>query len=231
MFSYAHSQVQNQGFVAEATNWLRSHIESTIKLKGNCVVGLSGGSTPGPIYEQLGKEQLDWTRVFLFLVDERYISAAEKTSNQNLVKSTLLLHPSLPAENLVFPNASLSLQDCISDYSARLSALFSSKGGPDIVTLGLGPDGHIASLFPPLTEALLSSKAAVVHTTTDTFDVKDRITVGFSVLRDAKHSIFLLKGKEKLKAWCDMLADSENTLRWPAVQVLRGGKATLMIGL
>lgn len=124
-----------QNYSVEAAKWLREKIEEALKKQGFAIIGLSGGSTPGPIYEELGKANLDWSKVHVFLVDDRYTPREDKDSNQNLLDRTLLKNAKIPLSNLVFPDVKLPLEKCISDYDAKIIELF-KKGNPDVVTLG-----------------------------------------------------------------------------------------------
>lgn len=210
-------------FVAQSVTVLVGRITQSIDEFGSAIVGLSGGSTPKPIYEALGKENIDWNTVFLFLVDDRYIDAHDDESNQKLVRETLLMNASIPEKNIIFPDTTLPIDKCIADYEIRLAELL-SKGIPHMVTLGLGEDGHIASLFPPVPTAGYGDHL-VIHTETDDFAVHDRITTTMVVIGSADRKIFFLKGEGKKFVWDEMMQseDAEDMDRWP-------GKAALQLG-
>lgn len=210
-------------FVARGVEFLRDSIVDAITENKRCVIGLSGGSTPKPIYEALGKEKLDWTKVWIFLVDDRYIRADDPNSNQFLLRSTLLKNAAIPESQLIFPDTTLPLAECVKLYDRHMTDLL-KKGPADVVTLGMGDDGHIASLFPPLSEAAFGPKH-VIHTTTEKFAVKDRISVTLPVLENAEEAVFFLKGAEKKKVWEEMTTSNEEGGRWPAKDV---GNATVI---
>ena len=201
-------------FIVRGVAVLKTGILEAIAERKMCLLGLSGGSTPKAIYEALGHEKIDWSKVWIFLVDDRYIRADDPKSNQFLLRSTLLKNAAIPESQVFFPDTSLPLNDCIDLYDRHLKDLL-KKAAPDIVTLGMGDDGHIASLFPPLTDDMLGPKL-VIHTTTEQFDVKDRISVTIPVLKQARQSVFFLKGQGKKKVWTEMTADPANERRWPA---------------
>jgi 6-phosphogluconolactonase len=212
----------NQEFVTEAVDALVESIVQVLDQKDSCVLGLSGGSTPGPIYTDLGESMdIDWNNVWVFLVDERYTDSKSADSNQHLVRSTLLTHARIPEEHLLFPDTSKPLPDCVAGYAATLEEIF-GDGSPDIVTLGFGPDGHIASLFPPLTQEAFSDDGAI-HTTTEQFAVHDRISVTLPVLQAAEQRFFFLSGAAKQTVWQEMLDSSESATRWPAKPLLEKG--------
>lgn len=192
---------------------MRSAIAGAITERKRAVIGLSGGSTPRGIYEALGKEKLDWSRVWIFLVDDRYINADDPKSNQFLLRSTLLKHAPIPESQIVFPDTTVPYEECIQSYEDQLRSLL--KAPADLVTLGLGDDGHIASLFPPVPDEAFGDRV-VIGTETERFDVKQRISVTIPVLQAAHEAIFFLKGEAKKKTWKEMMTSKDGPNRWPA---------------
>lgn len=225
------AEAGDDAFVEAAVDWLSTSIREAVDSRGKCVIGLSGGSTPGPIYEALGKETLPWDKVFVFLVDERHVPPENADSNTNLQRRTLLAQNQVPSSNVVFPDCSLPIGECVDDYAAKLQKLFADHGQADILTLGLGPDGHYASLFPPVSADILASTAGVVHTTTEKFAVFDRITITQLVIKEAGRYVFFFKGAEKLAVWDEMIkefANESNETRWPAHGIVNTGKVTVV---
>ncbi len=218
-------------FTQKGASVVSAHMRFLIQQKGRITIGLSGGSTPKQLYTVMGQDGgIDWTKVFIFLVDERYVLSDHPDSNQLMVRETLLAHAKIPEKNIVFPNTTLSVEACISDYDKRLKSLL-GKDSPDLLILGMGDDGHIASLFPPLDDALLKSNGVLaVHTTTDRFAVHDRISVCLPLLSSAKIPLFFLKGEAKKQVWNEMVNDEENVSRWPAQAVLLQGRAMVVMG-
>ncbi len=202
-------------FTQEACTLMREAIVQAIAERGRAVIGLSGGSTPGPVYEALGKEQgIEWGKVWIFLCDDRHIRADDPKSNQFLLRSTLLKNAPVPDSHLIFPDTSLSHQECVDLYDRHLTDLL-KKGPADLVTLGMGDDGHIASLFPPLADEAFGPRHAIMNFT-DKFDVHERISVTLPVLSEARQKLFLLKGESKKKVWEEMTTDKKGPNRWPA---------------
>jgi len=231
---YHHMEVSEDKFVEESVKWLHQEMQRSIQERGKCLLGLSGGSTPGPIYEQLGKfGDIAWEKVWIFLVDERYISKENKDSNCNLVSRTLLLSAGdkIPRDHVIFPNTELPLQECVADYGNQIKALIDNHGSPSILTLGLGPDGHIASLFPPVVKEGFEDGKPVIHTTTTKFAVADRFTLTMPIITSAHQHVFFMKGKDKLDVWSQMLQTAnEGHERWPALDVLKQGHTNLILG-
>ncbi len=210
----------DEEFLKESLRVLVPLIQEPLGSKGRCVLGLSGGSTPRPIYEALGKVAgIDWPHVSIFLIDERHVPVDHPDSNQKLVRDTLLAHAPIAQDHCVFPNTALPIADCVFDYESRLNALF-VNGFPDAIVLGLGEDGHTASLFPPVIESAFGERLAI-HTETDKFAIHDRISVSARVLKESAHPVFFLKGEGKKKTWEQMLKSKEGEKRWPAKALQR----------
>ena len=224
---YARIITENEEeFVQGSVIVLTSLINAAILQNGACLFGVSGGSTPKKIYEELGKSaEIDWSKVWVCLVDERYIAADSDDSNQKLVRDTLLQHATIPEENLLFPDTTLPITECIEQYNAALSNI-----KPDVVTLGLGADGHTASLFPPVFEQAFDRTKYAVHTTTpsDEFAVHDRISMTVPTITRAGSKILLLRGQEKKAVLDAMEASTEGKERWPVKEIIASGGVTLI---
>jgi len=228
MINYLKTQSEVD-FINSGVRILKESIQDAISKRGECMLGLSGGSTPHPIYELLGKEEIDWAKVTIFLVDERYVPTDDDKSNQKMVRETLLNNASIPESNIILPNTKLSLEECVDDYTKKIKQMIDAQGYlPDVVTLGFGEDGHIASLFPPVSDAALSDQHFALHTQTDKFDVKDRITLTLNVIASAQNHIFFLKGEGKKKVWEEMMESKEDERRWPGKRVIESETATVV---
>ncbi len=214
-------------FVTASVTVLEKAIAGAIHRLGRCVLGLSGGSTPGPVYERLGrKTSIDWERVHLFLVDERCVPITDDRSNALLVGQTLLKHAAIPDLQRHFPDTALPPADGADAYDFALRALLPDDG-PDVVVLGMGDDGHVASLFPPLTPTDLSTTDYAIHTHVPVkddgeprFPVKDRISTTLRLLRTADTKVFLLHGEGKRTPWEATTEDGASPLQWPGSVLL-----------
>ena len=214
-------------FVRTATTVLERAIVQAIERKGKCVLGLSGGSTPGPVYAQLGrKKTIDWDKVHLFLVDERCVDPEDDRSNRKMVEETLLRDAGIPDLQRHFPDTSMVPGECARFYDHDLRQLLPDDG-PDVVTLGMGDDGHVASLFPPLSPADLSAAEFAVATRapmkqdgTPRFPVADRISTTLTLLRTAETKVFLLNGEEKKAVWEKTSVPGANVLELPGSLLL-----------
>lgn len=226
-------------FEQKAFDLIKSAITSSIASKGSSVVGLSGGSTPKPIYRKLGEDSsIHWSEVTLVLIDERYVPSDDSDSNQAMIRSALL-EDSSRKPRVIFPDTALPLDRCIAEYAKGIEGLTM-----DVAVLGMGPDGHIASLFPPLEREAFGPEA-VIHTTTrstgshstgsgqagrtDRFAVRDRISLTLPVLKAARQRIFLITGREKSELLSEMLSSNEDASMYPA-QCLLDERTTWIVG-
>ncbi len=178
-------------------------INLTIQKRGRCTVALTGGKTPRDVYSLLGDEfnrdrVVDWQRVQLFWGDERIVPPEHQDSNYRMAKLTLLDHIEIPAENVHRMHGEIPPEKAAAEYDNILNEKF--KENPpvfDLILLGLGEDGHIASLFPG-TDALEEKEKYAVPLFVAKLNTW-RITLTLPVLNAAKNVIFIVSGKLKVK--------------------------------
>jgi len=159
-------------------------VEICDKKEGKINIGIPGGKTPLPIYKELEKRKdVDFSQVEFFLVDERYIPHEFEDSNVGAIQKVW-------SEDVHTFDTLVTIEESLGKYDQALPA------EPfDLVFLGVGVDGHTASLFPH-SEAL-SSQERVAHTTTETLAVRDRLTMTFEPIMGATKVILLVSGEEK----------------------------------
>ncbi|MDF1642642.1 MAG: 6-phosphogluconolactonase [Pseudomonadales bacterium] len=124
-------------------------LQAAINERGQASLIVSGGSTPLPLYQQLSKEPIDWSRVWITLADERWVDASDPTSNEFQIRSNLLQNRAANAQFL--PLKPVVGGDSI-DLSETEAALNTWPFPADLLLLGMGNDGHTASLFPDAPE-------------------------------------------------------------------------------
>lgn len=183
---------------------------------------LSGGSTPKPIYEGLAKAGLDWSDVHLWWGDERYVPHDHSDSNTRMVREALLDPVGFPSHQ-VHPWPILAYPELSAEtYDREFRSVF-ERGGQsvDLQLLGMGDDGHTASLFPG-SPALEETKAMAVANFVATAAEKTRLTLTFPALALSREVIFLIKGSNKAEPLREVIEEG----RHPASRV-KGQESTV----
>lgn len=196
---------------------------SAIGAQGRFTVALSGGSTPKALYSLLAASYANfaWNRVFLFFGDERHVPPTDPESNYRMVQESLLSKITIPAENVFRVRAeNPDAGAAASDYEAQLRRVFELKSGEfprfDLILLGMGPDGHTASLFPD-SAALDEQSRLVVANWVAKFNTH-RITFTFPVLNRAAEVMFMASGADKADMLHQVL-EGKNTPPLPSQRV------------
>ncbi|GGC74259.1 6-phosphogluconolactonase [Marinobacter halophilus] len=177
---------------------------------------VSGGSTPLLFFQALRGESLDWARVSVVLADERWVAEDDPASNTLLVKKHLLQEAAAGAR---FIPLKVTGNDAAQARPAIESALAELNLPLDVLVLGMGNDGHTASLFPDAPEL---QEAMNVHADqrfavmTPPSQTHQRITLSLPVLAGAGFTALHLKGQDKLETLSRVVADLQN---WPAMPV------------
>lgn len=186
--------------VAEAA---AKRINAVVEQRGRCSLLLSGGKTPTRLYELLAREYsggIPWPDVHLFWGDERYVPATDSRSNFAMVRRALLDSGMIPPENVhPIPTEFSDPGEAARAYERELRQFF-GRGWPafDLVLLGLGIDGHTASLFPGAAE-LAESQRRVVPVRAPV-EPSSRVTLTLAVLNRAALVYFLVAGADKAAA-------------------------------
>jgi 6-phosphogluconolactonase len=198
----------------QAAEQVASAIDLALAQRDRAQIALAGGDTPRASYIRLGGEHLPWERVDVLLGDERWVPADDPASNARMLAETLLAQA--PAHHAGFhavPTGEASPEASAEAYSGVLSRL--CVGNPpcfDVILLGLGEDGHTASLFPG-SPALLEHQRSV---TVGEGKGLPRITLTAPVLSAARKVIFLVSGSGKREALKRLLDPAEPVQRTPA---------------
>lgn len=213
-------------FVAEATGLLVAELRAAIHARGRVAIVLAGGGTPLGLYRGLATMagDVDWTRIHVFWGDERLVPPDDPGSNYRGASETLLSRVPIPLDNVHRIRGELSAGEAIADYVAQLRdwAAVYDPDAPhpwprfDIVLLGLGEDGHTASLFPG---SPMGDVAPVIAVTADYQGrPAGRVTLTPSTFNDAHHVIFLATGTPKAAAVRDSWT-VDDPVRFPARRI------------
>jgi len=193
--------------------------DMAIRKNGRFTIALTGGSSPVELYKMLAKEpyysQVNWEKVYVFWGDERWVPLEDERSNARMAFDTLLNHVPIPKKQ-IFPmwSADKSPQDFASEYEKQLQFILGEKGVFDLILLGMGDDGHTASLFPD-TEILNEEVAGVKAYFLDPQEMY-RITLTAPLINQAKEIVFLVHGENKAPALKEVLEGERNPKQYPA---------------
>lgn len=204
-------------------DFITATIADALSEKDYCDICLSGGSTPKRIYELLAesgtRRGIEWDTIRLFWGDERAVPYDHEDSNYKMVKEALLDHIDIPVDQIFpFPTPEHP-ESAANAYSIQLQTEFGADGNTfDLTLLGLGDDGHTASIFPHT--PLVTEKQAWVKEVwlkqTDSY----RISLTAPVINRSRRIAFLVKGAGKAKALYEVLQGEDQPEEYPA-QLIR----------
>ena len=189
-------------FAADAARFILDHAREAIAARGLFRVALSGGNTPRAVHAELVKlaGDLPWNHVQVTFGDERCVPPQHEQSNYRMAKESLLDPARIPDGNVFRMRGEIDPQAAADEYEAKLAAVAARFGEPryvhDLLLLGLGEDGHTASLFPG--SPALAETVRNVIPATGPKPPPQRITMTFPLLNAARHVGFLVKGADKL---------------------------------
>jgi 6-phosphogluconolactonase len=200
-------------------------IQATVAKRGRFAIALSGGHTPSKMYSlwtqtDQYRNKTPWDHVHLFWSDERYVPADDPRSNYHMARETLISHAPIPAENVhPIPTNLSSPEECARMYEAELREFFGSDPPAfDVQLLGIGEEGHTASLFPgsPVLDEKLHWTAAVRVAA----EPPQRITLTPVVLNRGRNTFFLVAGENK-RAILSAIRDepSSKPSQYPAARI------------
>jgi 6-phosphogluconolactonase len=181
--------------------------EDTLRSKNRFAVALAGGSTPRRMYSLLAKQDMDWTRVHFFWGDERSVPPSNPDSNYCMADEALLSYISIPETNIHRIHGELPAEKAAKEYETELKRFFEDRLPRfDLILLGLGGDGHTASLFPG-TNAIKEKKrwAIAIRHIVPPLPLVDRVTLTLPVINAANQILFLVSGAEKAQRLCQVL--------------------------
>ena len=209
-----------------AAHLLIALAQKAITDNGRFSMALSGGGTPQRLFQLLGQppytEQMPWENTYLFWGDERLVSPDNAGSNYGQAHAIFIGKIPIPQENIHRAHGELDANTAVSDYKTQLKNFAQDdREWPrfDVVLLGMGSDGHTASLFPgPITEA--EQTEPVISVTAD-YDGRpaQRLTLTPPIINDAKHVIFLVTGANKATTVNDVIHGAYNPQKLPSQRI------------
>jgi len=210
--------VHSSSFVVDAVALIAAEAETAIAERGLFRLSLCGGNTPRSVYALLARSGLPWDRVQITFGDERCVPPDSDQSNFRMARETLLESAAIPAENVFRMRGEIDPKEAAREYEAKLAAVAARFGEAryrhDLLLLGIGDDGHTASLFPG-TSALEETERDVVANFVPKFDAH-RITFTFPLIAAARRVCFLVNDPAKEEV---VRKASAGDLRYPSGRV------------
>lgn len=194
-----------------------SRLQTAIESRDRFTIALSGGSTPKPLYEALATQSLPWEKIHIFWGDERYVPATHPDSNQLMARQAWLDKVFIPESNIHPMNTTAA--NPVEDaqlHEAELHQFFQTQPGEipvfDLILLGMGDDGHTASLFPH-TEALTVRDRLI---TVGNKDGQPRLTFTVPLINHARCVMFVVAGASKRPALKEIFATQADEMNYPS---------------
>lgn len=187
-----------QSTARAAAKFVAADAAAAVAARGQFVMAVSGGRTPWMMLRALGNEEVPWERIHVVQVDERV--APEEHSDRNLarLRENLLDHsPIRPEQIHAMPVESPDLEGAARQYASQLGEIAGSPPTLDLVHLGLGPDGHTASLVPG---ELVLNVSDVDVAVTGVYQGRRRMTLTYPIINRARRILWLVTGNEKVGA-------------------------------
>jgi 6-phosphogluconolactonase len=203
---------------SQAADLFVAAAQNAIEKQGRFVVALTGGSSPVALYKLLAtpayQEKIDWENVFVFWGDERWVPLDDALSNANMANDTLLSHVNIPKNN-IFPmyKQGVSAEAYAVEYEESIKSITGEDGQFDFILLGMGDDGHTASLFPG--QAVLQEQDKWVAAYYLEPQSMFRITLTAPIINKAKQIVVLTFGENKAQALNEVLHGAYNPEKYP----------------
>jgi len=185
----------DQSAAQQAARLIAEEARAAVDARGQFVLAVSGGHTPWIMLRSLANQKLAWDRIHVVQVDERVAPAGHPDRNLTHLQESLLAHSAIPPQHIhAMPVESPNLEAAASRYALTLRELAGSPATLDLVHLGLGPDGHTASLVPGDPVLNVSDTDVAL---TGNYQGRRRMTLTYPVLDRARCILWLVTGSEK----------------------------------
>jgi 6-phosphogluconolactonase len=209
----------------------RSH--AAIDERGRFAVALSGGRTPKAMLQLLASadfvDDIPWENVHIFWGDERCVSPGDTQSNFGMAKAALLDKVPLPQANVHRMHGEFEPHAGAVEYCEQLRAFFDGPTQFDLTFLGVGPDGHTASLFPHSSALGVTDELCVANFAGEKFETPWRLTLTYPALNASQAILFLVEGAEKADIVARVLEGTEDPALLPAQGIAPAGTLTWML--
>lgn len=212
--------VRSQNFVHEAAELILGHARTALAERDQFRIALSGGNTPRPVYTEFARiaRDIPWDRVHFTFGDERCVPPDDPQSNYRMARESLFVPGAVPPASVARMRGEIDPQIAAQEYQDGLDLLAAQRGEQiyrhDLILLGVGDDGHTASLFPG-TGALDENVRKIVANFVPKFDTW-RITFTFALINQARHICFLANAN-KNRALLERILEGDQ--KYPAARV------------
>lgn len=225
----------------EAAHALSTAVRCAVEQRGNCSLVLSGGSSPRRLYELLAgpefSNRIAWGKVHVFWSDERCVGPDDERSNYYLARTCLLEHVPLPAANIHRMYGEIDPQEAACKSAGDIRAFFGERAGVpgsfpsfDCVLLGMGADGHVASLFPGDDSTLPEKELVIATRAPEGMPVAQRLSMSMGLLVAAREIFFVVCGRDKQTVLDLMLAGSPAAQHYPAARICARSRTVWFVG-
>jgi 6-phosphogluconolactonase len=202
---------------------IAAEARAAVKARGRFIIAVSGGHTPWVMWRALANEDVPWDHVNVVQVDERVAPAGDPDRNLTHLRETLLEHSPLRPEQIhAMPVESSDLDAVAKRYAMTLQEIAGSPPVLDLVHLGLGPDGHTASLVPGDPVLNVSDRDVAI---TGAYQGRRRMTLTYPILNRARRILWIVTGKDKVDAFA-RLREGDPTI--PAGRIQRDNAVALV---
>ena len=200
-------------------NVLGENIAKILAHQPNCNMALAGGNTPKTLYGLLSKLPLPWENVQVTLSDERWVDVINDDSNEKMVRTELLINHAQKARFIPLKNAKHNPLDAMALCNTNLKHNMPKL---DVVVLGMGEDGHFASIFPNIENihALLDLQKGVTCQAVTPLDKPPRMSLTLAYLLTAQKIYLLMSGQKKLKIISEVSRDNSPVTAYPVAALI-----------
>jgi 6-phosphogluconolactonase len=202
----------------ETAQSLATFLKDKINASNTFYLAISGGSTPKMLFEAMTaiKVEITWRKLHLFWVDERCVAPEHEESNYRMTFENLLSNVPLPEDNIHRMKGELTPEEGLVDYQKDIDGLPKAKGLPqfDLIILGMGDDGHTASIFPPSKELITVESDLAIGT--NPYSGQKRLTLTGRTIKNATKLIFHVTGANKAQVLDEILNEKGKFKDYPS---------------
>ena len=221
------NKIKSHTTAQEAAKTLASYLKDQINASDTFYLAVSGGSTPKMLFQALTaiKVEIAWNKLHLYWVDERCVAPEHEESNYLMTFKSLLSNVPLSEDNFHRMKGELSPEDGLVDYDTEMNCLPKAHGLPqfDLIILGMGDDGHTASIFPPSKELITVESDLAIGT--NPYSGQKRLTLTGRTIKNAKALIFHITGENKASVLDEILHEKGQFESYPSFY-FKGEKTT-----